>query len=71
MDEFATKGQPGGANGMAALAMVRALLRQLHANGSLSDQQLSVIVADALSQIPKENNDRAMEAQRLIQGIGK
>lgn len=71
MYDFAEKGQPGGANGMAALAIVRALLRQLNANGSLSDQQVSAIVADALSQIPKENNDRANEAQRLIQGLGK
>lgn len=71
MDDFATKGQPGGANGMASLAVVRALLKHLEKSGALIPSDVAAIVADALEQLPNENNERTNEAKRLIQILNK
>lgn len=53
MNDFATKGQPGGANGMAALAIVRALLKELEKAGVLIPKDVAAILADANSANPK------------------
>ncbi len=71
MNDFATKGQPGGANGMAALAIVRALLRHLEKSGMLIPKDVATIVTDALAQIPNENNERSNEAKHLVEGLRK
>ena len=71
MDNFAMKGPPGGGNGMAALAIVRALLKHLEKSGALIPKDIAVIVADAVAQISNENNDRANEAKRLIQELSE
>ena len=71
MGDFATKGQPGGANGMAALAIVRALLKELEKAGVLIPKNVASILADALEQIPKEKNERSDEARRLIEKLKK
>ena len=71
MDDFAAKGQPGGANGMAALAIVRDLLEYLKKSGALIPKGEDKIIADALAQIPNENNERTNEARRLIQKLAK
>ena len=71
MDDFTTKGHLGGANGMAALAIVRALLRHLERSAALIPKDVATIVADALAQIPNENNDRVNEAKRLIQELSR
>ena len=69
MSDFATKGQPGGANGMAALAIVRALLKELEKAGVLIPKDVAAILADAIAQIPSENNERSNEAKRLIEKL--
>ncbi len=69
MNDFATKGQPGGANGMAALALIRALLKELEKAGVLIPKDITTITENALAQIPKENNERSNEAIRLIQKL--
>jgi predicted transcriptional regulator len=69
MSNFATKGQPGGANGMAALAIVRSLLRHLEKTGALIPNDAAAILADAAAQIPSENNERSNEARRLIERL--
>lgn len=69
MNEFAEKGPPGGANGMAALAILRALLRSLEKAGVLSREDVNLIVADALAQIPDIHNYRAQEARRLVNAL--
>jgi hypothetical protein len=69
MGDFATKGQPGGPNGMAALALVRALLKELEKSGALIPKDVASILEDALAQIPKENNERSNEARRLIEKL--
>jgi predicted transcriptional regulator len=71
MNDFASKGQPGGANGVAALAIVRALLRHLEKSGMLIPIDVAAIVTDALAQIPNENNERSNEAKRLVQELSK
>ena len=71
MNDFAMKGQPGGANGMAALAIVRALLKHLEKTGALIPKDVTAIVADASAQIPEEHNERSNEAKRLIQKLSK
>lgn len=71
MNEFAEKGPPGGANGMAALAILRALLRTLEKAGVLSQGDVYSIVTDALAQIPDIKNERAQEARRLVQGLNQ
>ncbi len=69
MSNFAVKGQPGGANGMAALAIIRSLLRHLEKTGALIPKDVAALLADAVAQIPSENNERANEARRLIENI--
>ena len=69
MSDFATKGQPGGANGMAALAIARSLLRHLEKSGALIPKDIAAILADAVAQIPSENNERSNEAKRLIEKL--
>ena len=71
MNDFATKGQPGGANGMAALALIRALLKELEKTGALIPKDITTIIENALAQIPKENNERSIEAIRLIQKLNQ
>ncbi len=71
MSDFATRGQLGGANGMAALAIARAVLKKLEKSGVFSRDDISAIVADALAQISNENNERSQEVKRLIQMLDK
>lgn len=69
MSDFAAKGNLGGANGMAALAIVRALLRELEKAGMLIPKDVAAILADALAQIPNEDNERSNEARHLIEKL--
>jgi len=69
MDEFAKKGNLGSANGMAALAIVRALLRNLEKSGVLIPKDVAEVLSDAIAQIPGNNNERSDEARRIIEKI--
>jgi hypothetical protein len=68
MDEFATQGTVQVGDSMAALAMVRALVRTLEKRNVLSWDDMSSIVKDALAQIEKHSTTvGGQEAKRLIQ----
>ena len=56
---------------MAALAVVRGLIRQLKSSGVLSNDDVAEIVADAAKQLPSPGNVRSEEAMRLIEGLGE
>ncbi len=51
MDNFATKGPVNVGDALAALALVRALLKTLQAKNVIADGDLNSIVADALGQV--------------------
>ena len=66
MDDFARQGHLGGGNGMAALAIIRALLRAMSEEGIVNSDK---VILDALDQISPANNDRVTEARRLIEEL--
>ena len=67
MDDFATQGTVQVGDSMAALAMMRALLRTLEKRRVLSWDDVSSIVKDALTQIQKcSTTIGGQEATRLI-----
>ena len=68
MDNFATKGPVNVGDALAALALVRALLKTLQAKRVIGTSDVNSIVADALGQIgPLSSTDAGREARRLIQ----
>jgi hypothetical protein len=70
MDNFATKGPVNVGDALAALALVRALLKTLQAKNVIAEGDLNSIVADALGQLGSIiNNPAQQEAKRLIQKI--
>jgi len=70
MDNFATKGPVNVGDALAALALVRALLKTLQAKNVIAEGDLNSIVADALGQLRSIiNNPAQQEAKRLIQKI--
>ncbi len=70
MDNFATKGPVNVGDALAALALVRALLKTLQAKNVIAEGDLNSIVADALGQLGSIiNNPPQQEAKRLIQKI--
>ena len=67
MDDFATQGTVHAGDSMAALAIVRALMRTLERHNLLSWDDVSSIVKDALAQVEKHSTTvGAQEARRLI-----
>jgi len=70
MDNFPTKGPVNVGDALAALALVRALLKTLQAKNVIAEGDLNSIVADALGQLGSIiNNPAQQEAKRLIQKI--
>lgn len=68
MDNFATRGPVNVGDALAALALVRALLKTLQAKRVIGTSDVNSIVADALDQIgPLSSTDAGREARRLIQ----
>ena len=69
MDNFATRGAVNVGDALAALALVRALLKTLQAKKCvIGTSDVNSIVADALGQIgPLSSTDAGREARRLIQ----
>ena len=68
MESFSHKG-PVSADALAALAIVRALLKHMKASGTLIPKDIEKISADALAQIPPGNVDARNEARRLIEEL--
>jgi hypothetical protein len=66
MNSFGEKGQVGNGDAMAALAIVRALLRHMKADGKLRPSDIETIADDALSQIPPGNNPGKEDARHLL-----
>lgn len=69
MSTVAKKGPPGLGESYAALALVRSLLRHLESSRTLATKEVTAILADALSQIPSENDEARSEARRLIEEL--
>jgi hypothetical protein len=66
VSNFAQRGVANG-DALAALAIVRALIKSLRKSGKLTTEELGSIVAAADAEIPRDNNDAKNEAHRLIQ----
>ena len=64
--EFATIGQMGGANELAALVTVMALIDVLGKTQILSSDEIEEIKNTAMTAIPTYPSDRYEEARRLI-----
>lgn len=70
MDDFAEKGTVGSGDGMAALALVRALVRKLEESRALSREDIGAIIDDALEQLsPRLVTEGGKEAKRLIEKL--
>jgi HEAT repeat protein len=70
MDNLATRGPVNVGDALAALALVRALLKTLQAKRVIGTSDVNSIVADALGQIgPLSSTDAGREARRLIQKV--
>lgn len=69
MDMFSSKGPVGVGVAYAALSIVNSLLRHLQASGALIPADINVILADALKQIPDNNNAARDDARRLIESL--
>ncbi len=68
MEEFAVKGTVKVGDAMAALAIVRALMRVLEKRNVLSRDDVSSILTDALAQVEKHSiTNGGKEARRLVQ----
>jgi hypothetical protein len=67
MDAFSTAGPAGDA--LAALALVRALIRKLHEAGKLSENEVYAILNEAIAPMPQYPNAKFDEAKRLINEV--
>jgi len=66
MARYPTKGNIRGPEGMAALALVRALANQLVANGILRPKDLEYAIEAALRDLPQGNNENIASAQEIL-----
>ena len=72
MDSFGEKGTYRNVpDAMAALALVRALIRNLKNKGIVGQEDINSIVTDALAQFPSFSNEGINEARRLIHELEK
>jgi hypothetical protein len=67
MDAFSTAGPAGDA--VAALALVRALIRKLHEAGKLSKDEVHALLNEAIAPMPQYPNPKFDEAKRLINEV--
>jgi len=66
MARYPVQGNIRGPEGMAALALVRALAQQLVANGLLRPKDLEYAVEAALNDLPQDNNVNVVSARDIV-----